>query len=87
MNKNHEKMQNVTISLPINFVDNLALLQEMGIVSSRSEAIREAIRDFLAKEEKVMELFNFMPEPEIAEIELELEELEESDELPEKLKD
>ena len=56
--KNNEvsKLQNITIALPEIYCDNLRKLQEMGIISSRSDGIRRAISDFLNKEIDNLEL-------------------------------
>ncbi len=43
-------MKIVTINLPEPFLDALEKLTEYGLYPSRSEAIRVALRDFLAKE-------------------------------------
>jgi antitoxin ParD1/3/4 len=51
-----QKMKNITIALPEIYVDNIEKLQEMGMVPSRSEAIRLAIREFLKKEMLVTKL-------------------------------
>jgi metal-responsive CopG/Arc/MetJ family transcriptional regulator len=45
-----EKMKNITIALPEIYVLNLEKVQKIGLVPSRSEAIRIAIREFLQKE-------------------------------------
>jgi len=39
-------MKNITIALPEIYVRNLEKIQEIGMVPSRSEAIRLAIREF-----------------------------------------
>lgn len=44
------RMKNITIALPEIFVDNIEKLQEIGLVPSRSEAIRSAIKTFLKQE-------------------------------------
>ena len=44
------KLQNITIALPEIYCDNLRKLQEMGIISSRSDGIRRAIHEFLGRE-------------------------------------
>ena len=44
------KMKNITIALPEIYVKNIEKLQQIGMVPSRSEAIRLAIREFLKKE-------------------------------------
>jgi len=54
-----QKMKNITIALPEIYVDNLERLQDIGMVPSRSEAIRLAIREFLKREVRVSELLNF----------------------------
>lgn len=54
-----QKMKNITIALPEIYVDNIEKLQEMGMVPSRSEAIRLAIREFLKKEMLVTKLLGF----------------------------
>jgi len=56
--KNDEgsKLQNITIALPEIYCDNLRKLQEMGIISSRSDGIRRAIQEFLNKEIENLEL-------------------------------
>jgi Arc/MetJ-type ribon-helix-helix transcriptional regulator len=50
------KLQNITIALPEIYCDNLRKLQEMGIISSRSDGIRRAISEFLTKEIDNLEL-------------------------------
>jgi Arc/MetJ-type ribon-helix-helix transcriptional regulator len=54
-----QKMKNITIALPEIYVDNIERLQEMGMVPSRSEAIRLAIREFLKKEMQVTKLLGY----------------------------
>lgn len=51
-----QKLKNITIALPEVYVKNIEKLQEKGMVPSRSEAIRLAIREFLKKEVSVCEL-------------------------------
>jgi hypothetical protein len=48
--KDRERLQNITIALPEIYVENLSKLQEAGFINSRSEGIRSAIKEFLAKE-------------------------------------
>ena len=43
-------MKNITIALPEIYVDNIQKIQDIGMVPSRSEAIRLAVREFLKKE-------------------------------------
>lgn len=57
-----QKMKNITIALPEIYVRNIEKLQENGMVPSRSEAIRLAIREFLKKEVHVTQLLGFDPE-------------------------
>jgi Arc/MetJ-type ribon-helix-helix transcriptional regulator len=49
-------MKNITIALPEIYVENLEKLQQIGLIPSRSEGIRLAIREFLKKEVKVCQL-------------------------------
>lgn len=49
-------MKNITINIPFLFNDVLNRFKEMKIVPSRSEAIRWALRDFLSKELKIIEI-------------------------------
>ncbi len=56
-----QKMKNITIALPNIFVENIDKIQELGLVPSRSEAIRLAIRDFLKKEFNNCKLMGFTP--------------------------
>jgi len=51
-----QKMKNITIALPDIYVENLEKLQKIGLVPSRSEAIRLALREFLKKEAHVTDL-------------------------------
>lgn len=43
-------MKNITIALPEIYVENIEKIQNVGLVPSRSEAIRLAIREFLKRE-------------------------------------
>ena len=53
-------MQNITINIPECYDKNIQKLIEMGLASSRSEAIRTAIREFLQKEYSLnLELLDF----------------------------
>jgi len=40
--------------MPQKYLDALQVLQDLGLYPSRSEAIRECLRDFLYKEKKFM---------------------------------
>ncbi len=52
-------MKNITIAMPQIYVDNLRKLQDLGMVSSRSDAVRQAVGRFLKKESEVCELFGY----------------------------
>lgn len=52
-------MKNITICVSNVFVENLEYLQEHGIIPSRSEGIRLAIKEFLQKQPKELALFGF----------------------------
>lgn len=55
-----EKMKNITIALPEPYVTNIEKLQNIGMIPSRSEAIRVAIREFLKKEMHTRELLGLV---------------------------
>ena len=57
MEKN--KLQNITIALPDIYCDNLAKLEDIGLINSRSDGIRIAVREFLEKELKNAELMGY----------------------------
>ena len=46
----NKRMQNITIALPEIYVENIEKLQGLGLIPSRSEGIRLAVRRFLLKE-------------------------------------
>lgn len=48
-------MMNITINIPILYEDQIQKLKAKGIVASRSDAVRTAIRDFLLRELKFIE--------------------------------
>ena len=53
-------MHNITINIPNNYDDNIQKLIKQGLVPSRSEAIRTALREYLQKEYNVnLELLDF----------------------------
>ena len=54
-----QKMKNITIALPEIYVNNIEKLQKIGLVPSRSEAIRIAIREFLKKEVHTCQLLEY----------------------------
>ena len=62
MTHGRQKMKNITIALPEIYVRNLEKIQDIGMVPSRSEAIRLAIREFLKKEINNCKLLGFDPE-------------------------
>ena len=49
------KMKIITINLPEKYLSAIKILNDLGIYPSRSEAIRIALRDFLANELKMYE--------------------------------
>ncbi|TXT66878.1 MAG: hypothetical protein BAJALOKI1v1_250005 [Promethearchaeota archaeon] len=56
-------MQNITINIPEIYDKNIQKLKERGLVSSRSEAIRTALKEFLEKEYSLnLKLLNFFEE-------------------------
>jgi antitoxin ParD1/3/4 len=59
MTTERRKMKNITIALPEIYVKNIEKLQNMGMVPSRSEAIRLAIREFLKKEVHTCQLLGY----------------------------
>jgi len=48
-------MQIVTVNLPSIYIDAIGKLTEQGMFPSRSEAIRQALRDFLKSELEMVE--------------------------------
>ncbi|MFX1312650.1 MAG: ribbon-helix-helix domain-containing protein [Promethearchaeota archaeon] len=57
--KKGNKMVNITINIPEIYDENIQKLIKMHIVPSRSEAIRNAIRDFLHNEYANLKLLGF----------------------------
>ena len=53
------RMRNITINIPECYDKNIQKLIELKIVPSRSEAIRIALREFIKKEDKNLELLEF----------------------------
>ena len=45
-------MKIITINLPIQYIEAIQSLQDLGMCASRSEAIRTALREFLGEELK-----------------------------------
>jgi len=54
-----QRMKNITIALPEIYVENIDKIQEIGLVPSRSEAIRLAIREFLKGEIQTCRLLGY----------------------------
>jgi len=46
-----QRMANVTVTLPLNMLDKLDDLAEKGKISSRSQAVREALERYLKSAE------------------------------------
>ncbi len=46
-------MKIITINLPEKYLQAIQILNDMGVYPSRSEAIRNALREFLTKELKM----------------------------------
>jgi Arc/MetJ-type ribon-helix-helix transcriptional regulator len=59
--KNNEKtqMRNITIYIPEIYEENIQKLIEKGITPSRSECIRNAIREYLNQEYQNLEILGF----------------------------
>lgn len=56
MKEPKKKMRNITINIPYIYDKNLLKLQKLGMIPSRSEGVRHAIREFLQNEYKIMKL-------------------------------
>ncbi len=52
-------MKNITINIPDIYDKNIQKLIKLGVVPSRSEAIRTALREFFQNEYKIMQLLGF----------------------------
>jgi Arc/MetJ-type ribon-helix-helix transcriptional regulator len=48
-------IQIITCNIPTIYIDAIAKLMEQGLFPSRSEAIRQALRDFLKRELEMVE--------------------------------
>lgn len=58
-------MSNITINIPEIYDSQIQTLKDMGLVSSRSEAVRTAIREFLQEEYSInLKLLGFFEERE-----------------------
>jgi Arc/MetJ-type ribon-helix-helix transcriptional regulator len=55
-NENEEPMENVTLNIPEIYDENIQYFIHLGLVSNRSEAIREALADFLKKDFETLDL-------------------------------
>jgi len=63
--KKKPPMSNITINIPEIYDYQIHALKDMGLVSSRSEAVRTAIREFLQEEFSVnLKLLGFFEEEE-----------------------
>lgn len=59
-----EKLQNITIALPEIYVENLSRLQKAGFISSRSDGIRQSVKQFLEKEIENAKILGYkFPDP------------------------
>jgi len=61
-NVKKRSMRNITINLPNIYDKNLLKLQKLGMIPSRSEGVRLAIRNFLQKEYKNLKLLGYFDE-------------------------
>lgn len=51
-----EPMDNITLNIPEIYDENIQYLRNLGLVSNRSEAIREAVKEFLKKDFETLSL-------------------------------
>lgn len=59
-------MSNITINIPELYDKNIQYLKKLGIIPSRSEAIRLALKEFLQQEYSTnLELLHFFEEGEL----------------------
>lgn len=49
-------MKNISISLPVIYLQNIQKLIDLQLVANRSEAIRTAVREFLCEEYTTIKL-------------------------------
>jgi Arc/MetJ-type ribon-helix-helix transcriptional regulator len=49
-------MDNITLNIPEIYDENIQYLKNLGLVSNRSEAIREAVKVFLKKDFETLDL-------------------------------
>jgi Arc/MetJ-type ribon-helix-helix transcriptional regulator len=59
MTKGKKPMRNITIAIPEIYEENIQKLIEKKLVDSRSEAIRNAIGEYLKREYNNLELMGF----------------------------
>jgi len=65
MDRKKEKkrhMRNITINIPDIYDKNLLKLQKLGMIPSRSEGVRLAIRNFLQNEYKNLKILGYFEE-------------------------
>jgi len=53
------KLRNITINIPNIYDKNLLKLQKVGLIPSRSEGVRLAIRQFLQNEYKNLKILGY----------------------------
>jgi len=62
-NEDKAPMQNITINIPEIYDKNIQKLKGKGLVSSRSQAVRIALKEYLEKEYSInLKLLNFFDE-------------------------
>ena len=52
-------LRNITINIPNIYDKNLLKLQKLGMIPSRSEGVRIAIREFLQNEYKILKILGW----------------------------
>ena len=62
--KKRSPMKNITINIPEIYDENIQKLISLGLIPSRSEAVRTALREFLHNEYGNLELLGFFEEEE-----------------------
>lgn len=55
-NDNDKPMHNISLNIPEIYDENIQYLKNLGLVSNRSEAIREAVKEFLKKDFETLDL-------------------------------
>lgn len=58
-NEHPRRMRNITINIPDIYDKNLLKLQKQGMIPSRSEGVRLAIREFLQNEYKILKILGW----------------------------